>query len=485
MKIPKNKQGTTNITELHLKKSLSENIEMLKALFKNDNTFVIRYIHQNMAVFFFDGMVNNVVIAENVVEPLVKLDTQKMVNAEIISKYIVEANDSKITDNMTDILNAFLYGDSLILVDGDDRGVLVNTKGFVIRGTAEPESEKVLSGSREGFIEAFMINLSFVRRRLRTPDLKFKYVILGSTTSTTAVICYIDGICDEKVLKTFEKRLKTFHIDSVLDSNYVVECIKDSKFSPFPTIGTTERPDVFVAKLLEGRVGLIVDGTPVAITAPHILLEAFQTNEDYYLNFIYANMNRVLRIFGFLFSISVPAIFLAMITYHHELIPTKLLFSISSAREGVPFPAFLEFFTLVVIFEILKEAGNRTPSSIGQTLSIVGALVLGQSAVEARFVSAPIVIIVAFSGITALMIPKLKVASVFFRLLNLIFSAFFGLYGLVFGIALGLIHVCSIESFSVPYISNLANATKENGKDSIMRFPWNLMKPSNRFLSGD
>lgn len=472
----------TDVTSLYLTKSLGENLAMFEKMFENDNTFVIRKIRENIAILFFDGMVNGGVLAENVVSPLQKYNDSK-ISADFVSKYLVEVNDSKVSDNMTDILNAFLYGDSFILIDGDDRGILVNTKGFLIRSIDEPDNEKVLSGPREGFIESFMFNLSMIRRRLKTPDLKFKFINLGDCTQTTAVICYIKGVCDEKVLKTFEKRIKEYHIDSALDTNYIVETIKDHEYSPFPTVGTTERPDIFVAKMLEGRVGLILDGTPVAITAPHIFAETFQVNDDYYINFLYANTSRLLRIFGFLFNTILPALFLAMITYHQELIPTKLLFSISSARESVPFPAFLEIFALVILFEILKEAGTRTPSGIGQALSIVGAVVLGQSAVEARFVSAPIVIIVAFSGITALVVPKLKVPSLVLRLFYLVMATILGIYGIIFALALTLFHLCSMRSFGVPYMSNLTSEKIGGERDIIVRFPWSKMKPRNRFLA--
>lgn len=472
----------TNITSLYLSKSLKENIKMFEEIFENDNSYVVRKVRDNIAVMFFDGMVSSQILAENVVSPLLK-EEKKQISAEYLSQYVIEVNDSKVTDNMTDIMNAFLYGDSLVLIDGDSRGILVNTKGFLTRSIDEPDSEKVLSGSKEGFIESFMMNLAMIRRRIKNPNLKFKFINVGKTTKTTAVICYIKGLVDENVLKTFEERVKKFEIDSALDTNYIVETIKDSEFSPFATVGTTERPDVFVAKMLEGRVGLVLDGTPVAITAPHILAESFQVNDDYYINFWYANASRMLRIFGFLFNITIPAVFLAMITYHQELIPTKLLFSISSARQSVPFPAFLEMFGLVILFEVLKEAGTRTPSGVGQALSIVGAVVLGQSAVEARFVSAPIVIIVAFSGITALVVPKLKVPSLVLRLAYLMLATVLGVYGIIFGVALTMLHLCSIRSFGVPYVANLTSIKIGGERDILVRFPWNKMKPSNRFLS--
>lgn len=491
--IPRDKDGKTLVSRLYLEKNLEKNLEMFKELFKDDDTFVIREIiigekiPVKVAIMFFDGMVNNLSIAESIIEPMLNINGNNLlkIDAKTIAKSVLEVNDAVVTDNMTEILGKFLYGDSLILIDGDFCGIVVNTKGFLLRSIAEPESEKVLSGPREGFIEGFMMNLSLVRRKIKSPDLKFKFLEIGTITKTTAVICYIEGVCEREIAKTFEKRVKEFSIDSAIDSNYIVESIKDSKFSPFPTIGTTERPDVFVAKILEGRVGLILDGTPVAITAPNIFMESFQSNDDYYLNYLYANIARILRIFGFFFNICIPSIFLAMITFHQELIPTKLLFSISMARDGVPFPAIIEALGLVVIFEILKEAGARTPASIGQTLSIVGALVLGQAAVDARFVSAPMVIVVAFSGITALMVPKLKVPSVVFRIILLILSSIMGFYGLIFGLSVVILHICSVRSFGVPYVTNISSVRVGDLKDNIFRFPWTLMRPNHRFVSED
>ncbi|MFI3115771.1 MAG: spore germination protein [Clostridia bacterium] len=491
--IPRDLDGKTIVSRLYLEKSLEKNLEMFKELFKNDDTLVVREITirgkipVKVAVIFFDGMVNNLSIAESIIEPMLKIKENDLVKitAKTIANSVLEVNDAVVTDNMTEILGKFLYGDSLILVDGDFCGIVVNTKGFLLRSISEPESEKVLSGPREGFIEGFMMNLSLIRRKIKSPDLKFQFIELGTVTKTTAVICYIEGVCEREIIKTFEKRIKKFALDSAIDVNYVIESIKDSKFSPFPTMGTTERPDVFVAKILEGRVGLILDGTPVAVTAPHIFMESFQSNDDYYMNYLYANIARMLRIFGFLFNISIPSIFLAMITFHQELIPTKLLFSISMARDGVPFPAIVEALVLVFIFEILKEAGTRTPASIGQTLSIVGALVLGQAAVDARFVSVPMVIVVAFSGITALTVPKLKVPSVVFRIILLILSSIIGLYGLIFGICIIILHICSIRSFGVPYVTNISSVRVGDLKDNVFRFPWTLMRPNHRFISED
>ena len=246
----------------------------------------------------------------------------------------------------------------------------------------------------------------------------------------------------------------------------------------------TERPDITAAKLLEGRVALIVDGTPVALTLPQILHETFQTNDDYYISYLYMNLSRLLRVFGFFLTVTLPGAYLALVTYHPEMIPTRLLYSISAARQDIPFSTLTEAIGTILVFEILKEAGTRTPDTVGQALSIVGGLVLGQAAVEARLVSAPMVIIVAFSGITALIVPKLRTAALLLRFFLLACAAVFGIYGLLFGWLFILIHLCAVQSMGIPYLTNLLAREKHSGRDVLLRFPWFAMKPAHRFLAG-
>ncbi len=487
----RDKNGKLILNSISFSSSLDENIELFSKIFENDNTFVYRIIQNRniaslrCAIFFFDGMVSALSINESIVEPIAMFESPHpiAINSALVATQIIEGNDTKQVLDIEKMMNAFLYGDTVVFVDGDATPIVVNTKGFMTRSGSEPDNEKVLSGPREGFTEAFMFNLGMIRRRLKTPDLKFSFNNVGSQTKTVVCLCYIEGIADKAVLAEIKKRLLKIQIDSVLDSNYLNEFMRDNKFSPFPTIGTTERPDIIAAKILEGRIALIVDGTPVAITAPYIFLENFQSNDDYYVDFLYSNLSRLLRVFGFLLTISIPAIYLALLTFHQEMIPTKLLLSISASRQGVPLSTLLESILLLIVFELLKEAGTRTPSVIGQTLSIVGALVLGQSAVEARFVSAPMVIIIAFAGICALAVPKLKTASLLLRIFLLICASILGLYGFVLGMSIILIHLCKIHSFNILYLTDIISKKGSLYRDVFIRFPWFYMKQSDRFIA--
>ncbi len=478
-----------NLSDLYFTTDLDANIARMQAFFQHDDTFICREIRGRgspglrVALFFFDGMVNSQIINDSIVRPVSQSCADPMPIDSLI-RGVLQIDDCPLDPGTDKLLAAFLYGDTIVLVDGDSRPAVVNTKGFDKRGTEEPDNEKVLRGPREGFTESFMGNLALIRRRLRTPNLCFSFMQVGSVSNTTVSVCYIDGIADQTVLADVRRRVQAIDLDAVLDANYLCEIIRDERGSPFPTAGFTERPDIVAAKLLEGRIALIVDGTPVALTVPHILQEAFQANDDYYISYLYTNLTRWLRVLGFVLTLTLPAVYVALLTWHQEMIPTRLLFSIAASRQGVPFSTFSEAVGTLIVFEILKEAGTRTPETIGQALSIVGGLVLGQAAVEARFVSAPMVIVIAFAGVTALVVPKLRTATLVFRFFLLVCAAVLGLYGVLLGLTLILAHLCRLTTFGIPYLTNVLSAEKKSGRDVLVRFPWFAMKPERRFLAG-
>ena len=478
-----------NLSAFRFTTNLDDNIKQMKEQFSHDNTFICRMVQGRgspalrAALFFFDGMVESRNINESIIKPISLWEGAPLPMESVIDE-VLHIDDCPFDPPVDKLVSAFLYGDTIVLVDGDSRPAVVNTKGFAKRGPDEPDNEKVLRGPREGFTEAFMGNLALIRRRLRTPDLCFEFSQIGSVSHTTVSVCYINGIADQTVLQAVKQRLKQIELDAVLDANYLSELMRDDRFSPFPTTGFTERPDIVAAKLLEGRIAIVVDGTPVVLTVPHILQETFQANDDYYISYLYTNLTRWLRVLGFVLTITLPAIYVALLTWHQEMIPTQLLFSIAASRQGVPFTTFTEAVGILIIFEILKEAGTRTPETIGQALSIVGGLVLGQAAVEARFASAPMVIVIAFSGVTALIVPKLRTATLLLRFFLLICAAILGLYGILLGLACILAHVCRLTSFGIPYLTNILAGEKHNGQDVLFRFPWFAMKPDKRFLAG-
>lgn len=438
-------------------------------------------------IMYCDGMVNNQIINENIITPITRFASaapQKAVLQTVVQT-ILQINEVKTTRDVSKMVRDMVYGDTLFLCEGCDEALILNTKGFPMRSISEPEGEQVLRGPREGFTEGMLTNISMLRRKLRTNSLKFEFMEIGECTKTTICVCFVDGVADKSVLAKMRKRLQKIKIDGILDSNYVQEFIRDAPYSPFKTVGGSERPDTVAAKLLEGRIAIIVDGSPVVLTAPYIFIEHFQSGEDYYVGIFYAAVARFVRVIGFIFSLTIVPLYISLLTYHREMLPAPLLLSITAARNGVPFPTVVEALGLLLAFEILRESGARTPSSIGTTLSIVGALVLGQAAVEARFVSAPMVIIVAFAGITGLMLPKLKNAIVVLRLALVVLSSALGLYGYAFGIIWMLCHLSQLKSFGVPSLRDAPLFSGTHQEDAYYRAPWSMMKRAGRFIAKD
>lgn len=461
-----------------LYKALSDNILTFKKIFKNDAVFRLREIKSpicegtDCALLFFDGMVDNDIINESVIKPLISKDGKPEIKDEYVKTSVLYANEVSISRSVPEILKSILYGDSALLIDGCASALIINTKGFRTRGISEPEDERILQGPREGFGETVMSNTALLRRRLPTPDLSIELINKGRKTNTKMFLCYLSSVAEKSTVKEVKRRISKIDIDGILDSNYINEQIKSHPNSLFKTCGSTERPDVVAAKLLEGRIALMVDGTPVVLTMPYLFSESFQSDDDYYLNFWFAAIGRILRYISFFLSISVPAVYLALIVYHPYLLPTSLASSISAARGGIPFTSYIECFLLIFVFEVLRETGIRMQQSMGHALSIVGGLVVGQAAVEAGIVSAPMLIVVALSGICGLMIPKLKGVVFYSRVLLLAATTLFGLFGYFCGMIILAIRIFSLESFSVDYTVSLSSLGGQSLKDTVLRAPW-------------
>ncbi|MBQ6684991.1 MAG: spore germination protein, partial [Firmicutes bacterium] len=404
---------------------------------------------------------------------------------DYLRRRVLFTNDIMENDQVESLLTEILSGNTVLLLDGEPKALILATRGFLIRSIAEPPAEKVLQGPREGFTEVMLFNLSMVRRKLCNPDLRFQFRRLGKQTQALTAVAWLEGIADPNIVREVNQRLDQIHIDGILDANYVEELIKDSPWSPFKTVGSTERPDIVTAKLLEGHVAIFIDGTPVVLTAPFFFLEYFQTNDDYYSNFYVGTFNRWLRMLGFWSTISLPAIFLGLFTMHQDLLPTRFLLNLSAARENLPFPTFLEMLLLILGFELIREGGAKAPANFGQTLGIVGGLVLGQAAVDAKLVSIPVVIIIAFTGITGLMIPQLKSPVVLFRLAFLLLSSLWGLPGYLMGIFFLLTYLSSMQSFGIPYTSSLTTEKQSLLQDTLLRSPWFFMRRRPKLLAPD
>jgi spore germination protein KA len=462
---------------------LESNLKYVFNLFQGDDTLRKREITNTgkqgykFCLIYADGMVDSKLMSDNIVRPLMRYqfpeDCSDLV--DMVQTSVVCANSAERTQEVEKIVQAIVYGDTVLLIDGSADVLILDTKGWAKRSVEEPESERVLRGPREGFNESLLVNISMIRRRLRTPDLKLNMLTFGRRTRTKACLCYLDSLVDKHVLEDLKKRLSKIDIDGTLDTQYISELIRDKPYAGIDTIGSTERPDVVAAKMLEGRIALILDGSPQVMTVPFLLIEAFQSDEDYYLSYLFSSIGRILRIFAFYVSISLPSVYIAAVTYHPEILPAPLLISIAQARQGVPFPTILELVMMLIVFELLRESGGRMPGNMGQTLSIVGALVIGQAAVEAKIVSAPIIIIVATTGITGLMNQKIKGFDIASRFLMLAMSSVLGLYGFLFANIALLSLLYQTDSFGVPIMGRMRMTKLQDYKDTYIRAPWWLM----------
>ncbi len=438
-------------------------------------TRIVSNENLNALIFYIDGMVKTALVNDSIIKPLLELKSPDVPTLDIISKSLIYSGEIKKSNDIKDIVTSALYGDTILFCENENSALIINSKGWETRSISEPENEKTLRGPREGFTEALLKNSTLLRRKLLTPDLKFQTLKLGTRTVTSVCICYLDSIVNKNVLKKILMRLKKINIDAVLDTNYLDELIRDNPLSPLKTSGFTERPDVVAARLLEGRIAIIVDGSPCVMTVPYLFIENLQSDDDYYINYFFSSISRLLRVLSLLITVAVPGLYVALVSFHREMIPTPLALSIAGARQGVPLPVTVECLLMLLIFEILRESGLRMPSNVGTALSIVGAIVIGQAAVDAKFVSAPMVIIVSVTGITGLMVSKLKGAIIIFRTLLVLSASILGIYGFVACLMVIVAHTVSLTSFGVSYTAYLDSFKEQSAKDIYVRMPWYKM----------
>ncbi|MZP28222.1 spore germination protein [Heliobacterium undosum] len=372
-----------------------------------------------------------------------------------------------------------LFGAALLFVDGAAVIYALRIPKKTGRSPEEPESEQVVRGPHYGFVEDLYENIALVRRRMNSRSLKVEVTEVGRISLTKIALLYIEGVIDQRVLAEVKERLAYIDINEVASSNTIEEWIEDHPISILPQIAHTERPDVAASALADGRFVILVDGSPSILIAPSTFIEFFHSPEDQYERYYFSSFTRILRYLGAFISLAFPSIYVALTTFHPEMLPSLLLFSIASSRAGIPFPALMEALIMESIFELLREAGLRLPRSVGQAVSIVGALVIGEGAVRAGLVSQAMVIVVAITGITSFAIPAFNQAQAF-RMLRfplLLLGGTLGVLGLLCGLSLLLLHLCGIRSFGVPYLSPLSPLEPLALRSKLLRFPlWTITK---------
>ncbi|NLY46543.1 MAG: spore germination protein [Tissierella sp.] len=461
----------------NLTSSLKENIKLFKDIFRNDNTLVTREFQNQenpeyrFCIFYMDGMVDANTITNNIIMPIMQIQKDIIKSMDFFAMQVILSSEVKKSQEFMEIVDSIISGDTIILAEGLSEALIVSTKGYKTRNIEEPQIEKTIRGPKEGFTESLIINISMIRRKLQTRDLKFEYKTIGTKSQTKACICYLKGVAEEEIINEVNRRIDAIEIDGILDVKYIHELIDERGQSIFEMSGETEKPDILASKLLEGRIGIFLDGTPDVMTVPLLFIENFQAAEDYYTNYYFGTIRRLIRMLGFIITTSFPAIYLALVTYHKEVLPAPLVLSIFSSRQGVPFSTAVELLGLFIAFEILIEAGARAPGYIGQTIGIVGALVIGSAAVEARLVSSAMIIVVGISSVSSLMLLDIKSQSVILRFMFILCSAVFGIFGYIMALTTLFIHLFSLKSYGVLYMSTINSIYGKDLKDTYIRGP--------------
>ena len=478
----------TDSASSNISNQLCENIEKIKNDLGNCSDLSIRYINEgcDIAILYMKGLVDKSALITlskelNDLIPQLNKNNEGIINSvHDFKSFLLNTRSLFEETSMEALYNYLLSGFTIIIIDGSNTFFAIETFEVQGRSVDEPTSQTVIRGPKEGFTEKIGVNISLVRKRIKNTDLRVDELNLGSMTNTKIALMYIDKIAKDEIVEEIKKRLDRIEIDSVLESAYIEELIKDNRYSIFPTTIYSEKPDSVAAALLEGRVAILIDGTGFVLTAPALFFEFINSSEDYYHNFIISSFIRILRFLALILTLLVPATYIALVTFHQEVIPTPLLISIAAQREGVPFPALIEGLIMEITFEILREAGVRMPRAIGPAISIVGALVLGQAAVEAGVVSAIMIIIVSITAISSFVIPNYSLSNAI-RLIRfglMLLAGSFGLYGVFLGLITMILHLCSIKSIGIPYLSPLAPKIKYGYRDTLLRFPLWRMSPN-------
>jgi len=402
---------------------------------------------------------------------------------DFIANHVLTMPEIKKLQSISKIISDMLRGNTILMLDKYDVALSCSTRAYESRNVEEPTLETVIRGPKEGFTEKILTNMTLLRYRIASPNLRFKEFWIGKYSQTRVMVVYIKGIAEKDLVEEVKKRVSRIDIDGVMDSGYIEQLIEDAPYSLFPTIGNTEKPDTLAARLLEGRVGILVDGSPVALSVPRLFYETIQTPEDYYSRPYNSSIIRIIRFIFLIATVFLPGFYVAVINFHPEMIPRTLAITIAASREGVPFPLVIEVIAFGIAFEGLREAGVRLPRPVGQAVTIVGALIMGQAIVDAGLVSSVTVILTAFVSIAAFITPGLTGVYIIGRFLLVILSSLLGFFGLVLGMLFFYTHMCSLRSFGVPYMSPIAPFNFQEWKDIFVRAPFWLLDTRPSFIT--
>lgn len=493
---PKEDGGKTT----KLAAQITPNLDEVRARLGNSPDLITReyeLLHTpvKVAIVYMDGITDKALVEDYINHAMsfeeLPNGTVALEKADDVFEYMKAVahniGKEKLVKDVEGLLEALISGDTVILIEGVREAVSASTAGGEVRAVTEATTQVAIRGSKESFTETMSTNIALVRRIIKSADLWTETFKVGNVTRTDVTIMYMNGIANDGTVAHLRKELKGIDVDSILESGYIEQIIEENKFSPFPTIYNTERPDSVAGNLLDGRIAIFVDGTPVVLIAPTTFFMFFHSVEDYYQRFDISTLIRLLRFLCLMVSLFGPAVFVAALNFHQEMIPTPLLINLAAQREGVPFPTFVEALMMEVTFEIIREAGIRMPSPIGQTVSIIGGLVLGQAAVQAGIISPAMVIVVSLTGISSFATPAFNMALTvrMLRFVLMFIAAFIGLYGIAIFCLILVAHLCSLRSLGVPFMSPIAPLVAVDQKDTFIRWPLHFMTSRPRLVNNN
>ncbi|WP_409342102.1 spore germination protein [Paenibacillus sp. MBLB4367] len=460
--------------------TLADNIEVLHKQFSHSPDLILRRLTiaqsgSEAVLAFFDGLTDKNAINNDVIRPL-QSGTH---GGDPEGDLPVTVGHIRRESSWSQLETVILTGCSVLFIDGSHEAYIFDTHGWPQRAIEDPQIESSLKGAHQGFVETASMNIALIRRYIPNRELKIKEMFVGQRGKTSITILYLGDVASPELLQELTDRIGRLNLDSIINTGELVEYIEDNAYSPFPQFVLTERPDAAASQILQGRYVLVVDRSPSVLIGPVSFMAFFQSVDDYSTRWLVATFIRLLRLLGFIIAIFLPAVYISVISFNYEVIPLKLLLSIGESRERVPFPPIVEALLMEVTLEMLREAGVRLPAPIGQTVGIVGGIVIGQAAVQAGIVSNIMVIVVAFTAIASFIIPNYDMAAAI-RLLRfpmMLISYMFGIVGIVIGLMTLIGHLIALESLGMPYGIPFAPVRFADWKDTVVRLPlWRMIK---------
>ncbi|CAN7439594.1 spore germination protein [Paenibacillus sp. LjRoot56] len=460
----------------NINSSISINLQKIQQIFSNCDSLVIRNftggkgtIHA--CIIYLDVLIDEKSLNQHIIRKINEdMRLMSKLTCESILETIYSLGTIHVMTDIEHIVSLITDAGFVVLIEGHTEAYGMLLPGYETRPIEEPKIEINVRGPRESFTEDLHKNLSMVYRKLKTPDLKSQLYVLGQKSNTKVMILYLENLVDLDILTALQHKLESIQLDFLIANTQIEELIQGSTFSPFPQLVTTERPDRVATALSRGKIGIITDGTPIALLTPSTFFEMLHPSEDLYERFYFANFLRIIRLISLFLSLFGPSLYIALTTFHLEMIPTPLMMTFISSKAGIPFPTFVEALLMETSFELLREASLRLPRAVGQSVSIVGALIIGEAAVQSGIVSRPMVIVVAMTGIASFAIPSFSTA-IALRMLRfpvMLFTAYCGVFGLSLSLFILILHLCSLQSFGVPFLAVTNNGSSI--RSNIMKY---------------